>query len=284
MTYDELLDLLNLDRVVEAVTSTGLKQCDLADCVSMILKAIKKWGPSDYETLTVDAIEQRFLLVESVPGGPFLYFPDISSDGSRSYGHRAFKGFLDLAGARALPSGLIQREVTDWKTAGTIDAAQQDRLRFSWQGKLYSYAYQADVMVYRTVNREGRAVELRLDWPRSTWYPKDVERYMRQTLDFRDSQLKDATWIQHAPYACNAYGRACRHVDGCIRHNNLVQVETELRPLSHSSAETLLLCPERYRRDQQFPIDDRSDETDLGKAFHAGVACAWQQIKDLQSR
>jgi hypothetical protein len=244
---------------------------------------LKKWGPSDYVTLAVDAIEDRFVVTSPRTGRP-RSFLSVTSEESRSHGSRAFKGFIDLCGVRTLPNGDYKREVVDWKTTGSIGIEHSNRLRLSWQWKLYGYVYGADTVVYRSIQRDGRVSETRLDWPSTSWYPEDVERFMRQVLDLRESQLGESTWLQHSPFACRAYGRDCPRLDVCARYNQHLTGEAALGPMSYSGAETLLLCPERYRLEQVLGREDGESEgdTSLGTAFHAGAAEAWRQIKALQ--
>lgn len=273
------MDAMDWESVVGDIQATGIKQCDAPLAANMVLKALKRWGPTDLDGLLIDRVESRFLLVEQ-PNG-YRSHLDVTSDESRAHGHRSLKGFVDLSGV----DGEGRRVVIDWKTVGTITPEKQSAQRASWQGPIYAYATGADKIVYRLLQRDERAVEIRLDWPTVGCNNKDVERHITQCLDLRESLLAHGTWIQHKPYACNAYGRPCPHFEPCAVYNAPTRVEKNLGPLSYSGMETLLLCPERYRRDALTPeteSSDRNDATDLGTALHAGVANVWRQLSKLQ--
>lgn len=299
MTYELLLDALDFDNIVEAIHTVKLKQDDAQDCASMVLKALKKWGVQDYLGLAIEGIEQRFAVefpkVEL--GQPQVFIPhvDITDEESASYGPRSVKGYVDLVGVRGAGicagdshvragGGDLVREVIDWKTTSNISSDQQDRVRHSWQGRLYAATYQAQRVVFRSIQRDCRATELHYDWPSRSYCDIDVCEHFGKALDLRETFRHSDKWLQHAPSACGAFGRDCTYREVCLVHNQAPRKLIELRPLSYSGTETFLLCPERYRLNTVLDGDKGSDSTDLGTAFHAGVACAWEQIKKLQEQ
>ncbi len=277
-----------MDKVVEAINQTPLKQDLAKDCAVMVLKAIKKWGPVDYLGLAIEGIEQRFAIEfpEHDPREPWRFVPhlDIDSEKSNSYGPRSVKGFVDLVGtSQPLADGTAGlRTVIDWKTTGSISTDQQDRVRHSWQGKLYGAVYQAQRVVFRSIQRDGRATELRYSWPSASYCDIDVCEHFGKALDLRETFRHADKWLQHAPSACGAYGRDCPYKVQCLINNAAPRQSIELRPFSYSGAETFLLCPEKYRLNTILDGDKGNEDTDLGTAFHAGVAEAWTQIKTLQ--
>lgn len=283
MNYEALLVALDFDKIVEAIHTVKLKQDDYRDCAAMVLKAIKKWGPGDYLGLAIDGLEQRFAVefprVEFGKHQIFVPHVGASSEESNSYGPRSVKGFVDLTGIKV---GTTVRKVIDWKTTGSISTDQQDRVRHSWQGKLYGCVYQAQQVEFRSIQRDCRATELRYEWPSQSYCDIDVCEHFGKALDLRETFRHQYKWLQHAPSACGAYGRDCPHKDLCLVHNQAPRKQIDLRPFSYSGSETFLLCPEKYRLNTVLQTNDSNDETDLGSAFHVGVAEAWGQIKDLQ--
>ncbi len=281
MTYDLLLDALDTDKIVEAVKTVELKQPDYEDAMSMVLKAIKKWGPDDYLNLSIEAIEERSALELPSTGG-YLPHIAISSEQASTLGARSVKMFVDLVGTRRGLGDKLVREVIDWKTTGSISTDQQDRLRYSWQGKLYGTTYGCQRITFRSIQRDCRVAELKLDWPGIAYGEHDVVEHYRQALAMRELMKDEGRWLQHNPSACKAFGRDCPYKSICLVNNQAPVKLIELRPFSYSGAETFLLCPERYRLDTVLEGDSSSESTDLGSAFHQGVAEAWRQIKNLQ--
>lgn len=282
MTYDLLLEALDTDKIVEAIHAVSLKQCDYEDCIKMVLKSIRKWGPSDYLNFSITGIEERFS-VEFPESGGFIPHVGINSETSNLYGPRSVKGFVDLVGSRAGVAGSSPVvEVVDYKTTGSISSDQQDRVRYSWQGRLYATVYGAQRVVFRSIQRDGRAVELRYDWPTKGYCDQDVCEYFGQALNLRETFRHQNKWLQHAPSACKAYGKDCPYRSICLVNNQAPRKLIELRPFSFSGSEAFLLCPEKYRLNTVLDLDKGNDETDLGSAFHAGVQEAWTQINKLQ--
>jgi hypothetical protein len=190
--------------------------------------------------------------------------------------------FVDLVGTRKGLDGSLVRGVYDWKTAGSINEAHTDRLKLSWQGKLYGTTYGCQEIVFRSIQRDCRVSELRLPWPMPGYGDHDVVEHYRQALAMREMMKHEGRWLQHMPYACGAFGKDCPHRVICAESNIAPVKLLELRPFSYSGAENFLLCPERYRLDTVLESDDSNEKTLLGSAFHAGVATAWQQIRELQ--
>lgn len=276
MTYELLLEAIDMDKVVEAIHTVPLKQDAYRDCAVMILKSLKKWGVKDYLDLKITAIEERFA-VEFPESGGMISHLNIGSEESNQFGPRSVKGFIDLGGYR---SG--EFEINDWKSTSSISSDQQDRLRHSWQGKLYGAVYQAQRVVFRSIQRDGRCTELRYDWPSKSYCDLDVCEHFGKALALRETFRNSDKWLQHAPSACGAFGRDCVYKELCLVHNQAPRKLIEIRPFSYSGVETFLLCPAKYQLNTILDLDKGSESTDLGTAFHAGVACAWQQIKDLQ--
>ncbi len=283
LTYEALLDLLDMDAVVEAIHSVDLKQPDYEDAATMVLKALKKWGPTDHDNLAIEAVEERSALELPATGG-YRSHINISSETATLLGPRSIKMFVDLVGVRRGLNGSSVREVVDWKTTGSISSDQQARLRYSWQGKLYGTTYGCQKIAFRSIQRDGRCVELRLNWPGAAYDDHATIEHYRQALAMRELMANEGRWLQHMPYACKAFGRDCEYRDLCCVHNQAPVKLIEIRPFSYSGAEKFLLCPERYRLDTVLDGDKGSEETSLGLAFHAGVREAWEQIRKLQGQ
>ena len=56
-------------------------------------------------------------------------------------------------------------------------------------------------------------------------------------------------------------------------------IQIEKKPLSYSGISTFMLCPEKYRRQQEDGSAD-SEETIFGSVVHAGLAEAYRQAKE----
>lgn len=275
MTYEQLIASLDWAAINAKVLAMPLlSQADRADLASMLLKACKKWVAPDTESLTVIGVEERFLL-DCRPGHAIqrMFAGD---EAELSLGPYGVKGYIDLIGYGQ------QIQLFDWKCTGSISEDQQNRLRDSWQWKLYCFATGATQFTYRSIQRDGRTKDTVLRWPGGGYDNADVEQHLRSVQILRESQQYHDVWPRHAPFACRAYGRDCDYVRQC-RTNTAPRQLIQLRPLSHSRMDTLLLCPERYRLDMLATEQDRT-ETALGKAFHVAAAEMYGQIAVMQQQ
>lgn len=275
MTYEAIIASLDWASINDKVLAMPLlSQADRADLAAMLLRACKKWVAPDSESLIVTGIEDRFLL-DVRPGHAIERVRPANDDAEAWLGAYGVKGYVDLAGY----DGRAESRLVDWKCTGSISEDQQNRLRDSWQWKLYCFATGATSFTYRSIQRDCRTKDTVLSWPAGGYTDMDVEQYLRTVQGMRKSLHYHDVYPRHAPFACKAYGRDCDYVRQC-RTNTAPLVQLKHKTLSHSRMETFLLCPERYRLDRLADDRDR-EETALGKAFHVAIAAIYEQLYKL---
>jgi hypothetical protein len=87
-------------------------------------------------------------------------------------------------------------------------------------------------------------------------------------------------WPRRKPDACNAFGRPCPYYQDCDEYSMQRKAPGD-RQLSYSSVNTLLLCPERQRRDSLSDIREETDSTVVGTAFHRGMEEMYRMGREI---
>ena len=138
------------------------------------------------------------------------------------------------------------------------------------------------VFSYRGISRSGETREILIQVPPDT--PKEAIQYLDQLNKMREALGNTAPWPRKMPGSCHAYGRDCEHLDHCQKNLVFTGLIDIKKPLSYSSAETLLLCPEKYRLHQLSSGNAEDDETlAFGKSFHRGIAEVYRQAFHLEA-
>lgn len=264
-----------MERVAEAILgppgSPKISDSDFDSAKVMVWAAGEKFLSRDLYDMQITGIEE--------PYEDNLQF---------SWGSQVFRGIKDLRGTlrgriNVTKKFVGKKVVVDWKTTiSTLDTTWDERLLDSWQWKKYLYFDDADVMLYRGLNRDGKTRELLIERP--PILASDVliqlEGVALQRKSLIDAKLE--IWPRKMPSACGAFGRECPYWVDC-RNGTMPRVTVEDgKTFSYSSMDRFLLCPERYRRSVITEVqEDSTDESILGVAVHRGLADLYQQSKDL---
>lgn len=288
MNFDQLVSKVDWRLVGSAMNEIPLDEHEYETILDMIWSALEKWGLDDLEEFKIRGVEEPFtLFVPSKGDLPVERFlgqlhEQVHSDFDR---HRLLVGFVDLQGVRD-----HKREIIDWKTTRDASLDWVRSLRDSWQWKIYSTAYGAESFRYRGVEKqahkrvEGRGVhkcrEVVLEWPTDAWGDEDVVAYLRQNIDLRESLAKSTVWPARQPWACKQFSKLCPYKDLCVT-NSAPRSLIELSPFSYTGIERFSLCEEKYRLEKLLSADDEDKGGDFGKAFHAGIACVYEQMRKL---
>lgn len=288
--WAEVSEQIDWEAVGAAHRSVKLPEHDYKALALMTSRAAARWVPGDLGK--IGDVEQRFLVtVPEHEDQQVTHYCRATKDLEvelQCSGVSMFKGFVDLTlDDPAENANEDVLTVVDWKTTSDVGPQWRERLQHSWQAKLYCWAHSAQRFVFRGVERNGRTAEVVIEWPiynefgRLAFCDADAENHVRQAFATRAAQSRSNHWTMHTPWACRAYGRQCEHYGHCT-NNTAPRGPGPTGPLSYSSIETLLLCPERYRLDallvQESSEDDR---TALGSAFHQGMAELYGQLKRL---
>lgn len=279
MKFQDLLDALDWPVILAAIETVPLKISDDSDAVvNMVLKATKRWGTKDVESMT--NIETEFHFYMDVPSLVSKHV--MTRAEAQILESNGVHGFIDLAATT--PAG---RTVIDWKTGG-ITPEKKQRLSLSWQGRIYAAAEQGVSYSYRMVDRDGGCSEVTMAWPNAAYSDRDVRDYLTGALAARAWQRAEGTpWHRNMPHACTSYGRECAHLSVCAIRNSAPHDVPRLGPLSATGIDNFYLCAERYRLDTLAKqaggeVDDGGDRADLGRAFHAGMAEVYTQLSRLR--
>lgn len=266
--HDALVERVDWALVGAEIDKVKLLADDRAVAVDLILRAMRRWTVRDQEEYAVDGTERYFLVDR--------HGADVTSREPQSHDTH---GYVDVTGV--VGGGV--RKLVDWKTAGSVDAVWRERCRLSWQWSIYCYAEHATVFSFRGLTRSGQLAEVLLTYPTEQRNDAAVKRRLLALHALRDQQAENGTpWLRNEPFACGAFGRACPHRERCDGGGLVPPAPQPVDgPLSHSGAQTLLLCPERYRLDRVYREDDDTEESNLGSAFHVGIANVYQQLWGL---
>lgn len=253
----------------------------------------------------VVALSERYLEEDLAPGNEILgveYEYTLTSPGLA--GHH---GFIDLI--IKLPDGRVK--IPDWKTTGSLSDYSQkdfkDRCRHSWQSRYYDlaarecFALPEDTVVeveYRGIAVEDLKQLVVQGITSGEWRARALDRYLKiwEALDIAVNGVElypsygvghtTAPWPQHSPEACHKFKTACPYLGACVLDIDVIPSESiTVETLSHSSMNTYLDCPERFRRERLDKMHGRergggSDASELGNAVHRGMAEIYRQLKE----
>ena len=254
---------MNIDwtKITPLLEPFKLYDWDLQDLDRMVDAALEKWVVKDEKDFKIYGIEQPV----------DIQIEDMDCNNPPTHLRRVI-GYVDLWGCYDRPV------VIDWKTAGTLDYKWEERLRQSWQGRMYAEALQASVVVYRGVTRDGKTKEILVEYDLADNQVR-VRRYLNQMWQMRQALKDDLIWPQSKPFACGSYGCDCAFKKDCFLGNEPLQ-KLDIEPnFSYSGLERFALCPEKYRRSKLDEAKgEESDSTNMGKAFHLVMAEVYSQI------
>lgn len=265
--FDEILQMIDWDLVTKEIDDVEINQpampdYERQDVRKLILLAAERWLPQDLEEWQVEAVEETFR-------------------------HPKLRGIIDLRGRhngryKVYEPYAGKRFICDWKTTrGELDASWAERYKYSWQWKLYCIPYpDTEIFSFRGISRKGETREIPIVVPPGA--VAEAEQHLEQLNAIRRALGDTAPWPRKMPGSCHAYGRDCRRLEQC-QNNVVVSGLIDItKPLSYSSAENLLLCPEMYRLSQLEEGGGDDDETlAFGKAFHRGIAEVYRQAFKL---
>jgi hypothetical protein len=272
---EALLESLDHDAITAAIRRSdfSLAEFDLAERVG---KAV--WA-AGVEFLVEDLLDDVDGVEEegtSIVAGqfPVNYVFDI---------RKRIKGETPLTSSLAGKSCIV-----DWKTTkGDLDPPWVARHTDSWQWKIYLYISGCDVFEYRGINWAGRTRRVFL--PRPANLAEQVEQHFVGAHSMRSALKTLDVWPMRMPGSCYAYGRRCRYLREC-QSWTMPRGVPEKDSFSHSSIDTFLLCPERYRRDKltfgEIPeTHEERYDAELGSAVHRGLEEVYlQAVQHYQSR
>ncbi|MEN6587807.1 MAG: hypothetical protein ABFE02_17335 [Sulfuricella sp.] len=257
---------LNMEAVAAAILKVdhdapALAQFEFEEVKRMVWAAAEKWFDRDMREFELTGIEKRV----DRPDG---------------------KGFLDVVGrmrGRMKPFDAFagQTFIIDWKTSkNALDAAWKDRLLDSWQWRMYAEWEQARVFIYRGVSRgtdiETREVILAVGDTNG----QEVYEYLAGTEAARRALIEARlpVWPRHMPSACLQYGldHECEFFAECLQYS-MPQKTITPGVLSYTAAERFWRCPELYRRGVLSPEKMGSSSSEIGEAFHRGMAELYRQ-------
>lgn len=278
---EELFERINWELVNSKIQEHKLLIFEYEEASSLVITAFNKFAPKDFANFHNVKVEGKFLYEAPEFGSePWINYDREDSELVGIDLKRCIKGFIDLHAYEIDKDGMMSGVVVDWKTASNLDAVWRNRQFDSWQGKIYARVKGAKRVEFRGIQRDGRSTAISYGWPTSAYDNGDVDNYVLQAVSMREPLFRDKVWPKRMPYACEAYGRKCPYHALCRNesgdeHQSLIQV----KPFSYSGMETFFLCPERYRLDALFADEeDSGSSAGFGKAFHAGIAEAYQQL------
>ena len=277
----EVLDQLDWDAVATVISESNLLTTDKDDVAAMVHGAASRYLPSDFDNYDILAVERRW----HATLGEFMHH-----------------GTWDLV-LRERASGV--HFVADWKTTASLDKEWADRLTASWQNRIYSWSLANEFYLpqtfykfhYRGIQRPAasfagsqrnilfRDVTVLHADPVSVDaavvdYLSDLNNYRKY---LHTAERRNGWWPRNMPFACGAYGRECAYYADCRKPEAPEPIETPLVSLNYSGAQTLMLCPEKYRR-ELLAKSEGSDETAIGSVFHAAMECIYKQAQALQPK
>ncbi len=272
--FEDYFNQLDHEKIAAAILgpegTPKMADYDLSDAKSIIWAAGEKFLPRDLYDMQITGIEEQYQ--------EKLDF---------SWGSQVFRGIKDLKGVlngrlNVTKKFAGKKVVIDWKTTGsTLDTTWDERLMDSWQWRKYLYFDQADVMIYRGLNRDGKTRELIIE------RPPDLEEQVLIQLEGvslqRNALVKAGLTVypRKMPGACGAFGRECPHWTACRTGTMRKQALSEDETFSYSSMDLFMLCPEKYRNSRLFKGEDDTEESIFGVRVHAGLAEMYSQSKEL---
>ncbi len=263
--FETIISQINLEEVAEAIRKTEdgervISDFDFEDAKRLVWLAGEKWLPRDLNEFTLEGTEvEGFLDVDNIRGR-FHGFGDITG---------TIKGtippFVEFFG---------KKYCIDWKTSkNTLDTVWRERLIASWQWPFYAVLFDASLVIYRGISRNGELKEIILKVPESNReeVTNQVEMISRQIKELETFSV----WPRNKPYACSAYGRDCEFKESCHDYE-MPRVKLIEPSLSYSFIDKFMLCNEKARRIKIADERVGTEETDFGSACHRGLSCLWE--------
>lgn len=261
------LNDLNSEPINQAILDCDLPDYYTDTAAAAAMCALDAYAVLDSEAFRIVAIEHAF--EEVLDFWPYK-----------------FKWVADLIAYN--PSQVI---IIDWKTTTTPDKRWESKIVDSWQWRRYSYFAERRwpklnvKFVYRGIPRTGigKPRQVTLSSESSYWnyqigkVPKDLQ----QNAQFLEGLSQETRWPEYRPSGCNAFGRECPFTAQCLSTGSpagLIQLEH----LSHSTLEKLAICPERLRLSKLLATEEDGMLLGVGKATHAAIAAAYEQIREWQ--
>ena len=277
MKFD--LSIIDWDLVAKALASVDLPDFDRDEVSERIVEATKRYAPYDTANLSIQGIEERFEFERG-------------------------KGFIDLWGFEKN----ITLKIVDWKTTGSITDAWEFRESNSEQGLWYVHALKSlrpeiDIsngvsFEIRGVSRSGgvfKSLHRKISLDEILFHDVNQSRWMAA----KDAYIEKYGWNdvygwpRAFPSACRPFGPKypCEFYEACENNKpRLYEIDDlPVRSLnSYSSEKEFQRCPERYRNlalKKTLGLYDEDEDlaTLWGKAFHAGCAEVWRQLKELKN-
>lgn len=275
MTFRDIQTRLDFTLVADAIKSvreggSPLSNDEFEMAKGMVWTLAENFAARDVNNFDIEATELRFELVGIKDQiAPLVGYIDVCGTIKDDC---TLKPFNDFRGKRI---------VIDWKTRrGELDTRWKERLVDSWQWRIYTYFYGADLMLYRGVNDEEESREIIIKVPDTN--KVEVEEYLQGAFLMRRA-LTDANlevWPRKmSSQTCEAYGRTCPFYDEC-RENTMPRQALPDRSMSYTQLENFFLCPERSRRLLLLEDEGDSESTRLGQAVHRGIEEVYKQIKE----
>lgn len=274
--FSDYIPQINWEKISDAILggegAPKLADYDYTEAKQMVWAAAEKWLVKDFYDIEFTGVEEMYEETLDLPG----------------VGLQRFKGIKDLRGilrGRLNTTKKLggKKVVLDWKTTSnvTFPAEWEDRLLDSWQWKKYLYFDQAEVMIYRGLNRQGKTKELMIERPANL--EADVLAQITGVALQRKA-LVDAgitVWPRRMPGSCGAFGRECPYQGDCRDMTMpLVAIEPG-KSLSYSSMDKFLLCPERSRRELLYGEAEDTEESIFGQRVHLGLAELYNQARSI---
>jgi hypothetical protein len=285
--FETLFAQIDRTAVAHAINTTKgreLGHFEFEDAMACVFSACERWLVRDLEDMKIEGIEEE-IFVDGLPEQrkPFHGFVDLR--GTLTGAAKPYNG--ENVAKRNFAGTVI---IADWKTTDkAVDTVWKERLRKSWQWKLYALATGAAIFSYRGISRAVKDAtgrrdtnELILEVPESNGV--EAREFLTgafvQRAAYVDAGL--VVWPRNRPGSCKAFGRDCPFEVACEEYS-MPRIAPGDRQLSYSSISDLMLCPEKHRRKSLNPDErEETDSTIFGQAVHRGLEEVYRQAKEIQ--
>lgn len=272
-------------RVADALLPVDANSIDMRAVREMIEVAHDEWFADDAQNLLIEAVEQTHLL----PGNPpYKYIVDLQGTVLRT------SKWMDKRGIK-----VGHRFIMDFKTSPYNFDGSYGRTKFvesysgSRQPVYYMAAQPVDFFWFRGISKEprGGTHEFVL-WPQKEGRQGEERLLLEDDLasvwaqiNHLNTERPGGPWHKNLPDACRKYGMLCPHHKACTGPRS--EDPSIGRPfempahLSFSSIQAFTSCQDRYRRDRLINIenvDEGSEASRIGTAFHLGIAALYSQL------
>lgn len=187
----------------------------------------------------------------------------------------------------------------DWKTTQSpVDTdSWKNKCVMSWQWKKYAETRPATLFIYRGISRSvyeprkskdetrnhERTREVIIEIPQNI--APAVQNQFGSVKAQMDALKPFVIWPQNTD-SCWDFSVRCPEYDGCMSYGNPPKTLEYNKPLSYSSMQLFLRCPEKFRmrelrRSGAVELEDDPNDTDatvVGTMFHAAMAEIYRQI------